>query len=434
MSMFLAGLIFVIVYIAMASEKLDKTVAVLFGAFFMFLFRLVPLDYALSAVDLNVIFLLVGMMTCVFVLSKTGFFEWVAISVAKIAKGKPLVIMLLFMVVTALLSSVLDNVTTIILIAPVTILIMEILEISPIPFLMLEVIASNIGGTATLIGDPPNIIIGSRAHISFNDFLFNLGPVVILVFAAFALTSFLIFRKKWQISESVKKRVTEAIPGLAIIDLKKMKRALAILGLIFLGFFTQGITGIEPGIIALSGSMLMLVSCGNKLDATFMRVEWSVIFFFIGLFILVSGLEYTGLIKVLAGLLINMAGNNLFLLCAIILCGSALFSSILDNIPFVITMIPMIKRVIEHFSSTAVGMDAAMINTHIAAPLWWCLALGACLGGNGTMIGASANVVMSKISDRNNHHISFFRFFKYGFPFMIQSILISLLYVWLRYF
>lgn len=434
MEMFLSGLIFLIVYFFLATEKLEKTVAVLLGAFFMFALRLVPFEYALAAIDLNVIFLLVGMMTCVFILSKTGFFEWIAVLVAKKAKGRPISIMLLFITVTAVLSSVLDNVTTIILLAPVTILIMEILEISPVPFLILEVIASNIGGTATLIGDPPNILIGSRAHLTFNEFLLHLGPVICVVFLIFGLSAFFIFRKSWQVPQRVKLRVTQALPHLAIIDRKNMIRALGVLALIFAGFFTHGITGIEPGIIALCGSMLMLVVCRSDIDATFMRVEWGVIFFFIGLFIVVSALEYTGVINMLAGMLINLAGTNLFFLCMAILFGSALFSSFLDNIPFVITMIPLIQQVIAHLAEVQGIIDPALIQEKIASPLWWSLALGACLGGNGTLIGASANVVMSKISERNNHHISFGRFFKYGFLFMIQSVLISAFCLWLMYF
>ncbi|MFH1690991.1 MAG: ArsB/NhaD family transporter [Candidatus Omnitrophota bacterium] len=432
--MLLSVLIFAAIYICIATEKIDKTIVVIMGAFLMFSLNLVPFDTAMRAVDLNVIFLLIGMMTCVFVLSKTGFFEWIAISVAKRSKGSPIKIMLLFLCVTAFLSAFLDNVTTIILLAPVTILIAEILEISPVPFLILEAIASNIGGTATLIGDPPNIIIGSQANLTFNDFLINLAPIITIVFLVFLTTVYRIFKNKWNIPEQIKKRVTEAIPHLAIIDKKNMIRALIVLGAIFIGFFTHNITGLKPGIIALAGSMIMLLVCHTEIDRTLMRVEWGVVLFFIGLFIVVAGLEHNGVIEVMAKFVIQSAGSNIFLLCLIILVASAFISAVLDNIPFVIAMIPMVKELIAHLSQYYGITDPALIQAKIAHPLWWALALGACLGGNGTLIGASANVIVSKIGERNNHHISFFRFFKYGFPVMIQSIIICAIYLWLRYF
>lgn len=432
--MLLSILIFAGVYVCIATEKVDKTIAVITGAFLMFCLNLVPFEEAMHAVDLNVIFLLIGMMTCVFVLSKTGFFEWVAISVAKRSKGNPIKIMLLFLTVTAILSAFLDNVTTIILLAPVTILIAEILEISPVPFLILEAIASNIGGTATLIGDPPNIIIGSKANLSFNDFLINLTPVVTLVFIVFLITVYLLFKKKWNISNQTKKRVTEATPHLAIIDKKNMIRALVILGVIFIGFFTHSITDLKPGIIALAGSMIMLLVCRTELDKTLMKVEWGVVLFFIGLFIIVAGLEHNGVIEKIAEIIIKSAGTNVFLLCMIILISSAFISAVLDNIPFVIAMIPMIKELIAYLSQHYSITDPALMQAKIAHPLWWALALGACLGGNGTLIGASANVLVSKIGERNNHPINFFRFFKYGFPIMIQSVMICAVYLWLRYF
>lgn len=432
--MFLSIIIFAAVYVCIATEKIDKTIAVIAGAFLMLFLNLLPFDKAAAAVDLNVIFLLVGMMTCVFVLSKTGFFEWIAVSVAKHSKGDPIRIMLLFLTATCILSAFLDNVTTIILISPVTILVAEILEISPIPFLILEAISSNIGGTSTLIGDPPNILIGSQANLTFNDFLVNLAPVIAIVFLAFLATIYLLFRKRWHIEEQTKKRVTEAIPHLAIIDKKNMIRSLMVLGFIFLGFFTDGITHLKPGIVALTGSMVMVLICRTEIDQTLMKVEWGVIFFFIGLFMLVAGLEHNGVIELLAGGIIKSAGANMLVLCLVILVGSAFISSILDNIPFVMTMIPLVKELITYLSGHYAITNPALIQAQIAQPLWWSLALGACLGGNGTLIGASANVVASKISERNHHPITFFRFFKYGFPLMIQSIIICAIYLWLRYF
>lgn len=432
--MLLSTFIFICVYLFIATEKVDKTIASMMGAFAMIAFGLISFNDAVAAIDFNVIFLLVGMMMCVFILSKTGFFEWLAIVIAKRAGGRPILIMLFFLFLVGVLSAFLDNVTTIILLAPVTILVAQLLEISPIPFLILEAIASNIGGTATLIGDPPNIVIGSQAHLSFIEFIVNLGPVIVLIFAVFLGTVYFIFRKRWNILPSVKKRVTEAIPHLAIIDKKNMIKSLSIMALVFIGFFTHHLTHLEPGIIAMLGSLIMMMVCRSDVDKTFMSVEWGVIFFFIGLFMIVAALEHNGVIGFLTEGVIKIAGMNLFLLCVVILVGSALFSAILDNIPFVITMVPIIKDLIIQFSAYQGITNPEIIQHQIAYPLWWSLALGACLGGNGTLIGASANIIVSKIGAKNKAPISFMHFSKYGFPFMVQSILISLIYIWIKFF
>lgn len=432
--MILSGIIFVIVYLLIATEKLEKTIAVIIGAFLMLLLRLIPFHEAVGAIDLNVIFLLVGMMVCVNVLAKTGFFEWIAMSVAKKASGNPLHIMIFFIVITAIISAFLDNVTTVILMAPITILIAQILEISPIPFLILEAIASNVGGAATLIGDPPNILIGSQARLSFNDFLVNLGPCIVFVLLITVIIIYLFFRKHWNITKQIKSRVIGSLPHLAIIDLKNMKRALIVLGVILIAFVTHTFTKLEPGIIALTGSMFMVVICGGDIDKDLMHIEWSVIFFFIGLFMIVGSLEYNGFISFFADKIIALAGTNIFLLCMIVLVGSAFFSSILDNIPFVMAMIPLLKNVIISVAGAQGVVNPAFISSHIAQPLWWSLALGACLGGNGTLIGASANVVISKIASKNKYPITFLQFSRYGFPLMGLSIILSAVYLWLKYF
>ncbi len=419
-------IIFIAVYFLIATEKLDKTIAVIIGATLMIGLRLVSFRQAAEAVDLNVILLLTGMMVSVSILGKTGFFEWVAMIVAKKAKSDPLRMLLAFVGVTAILSAFLDNVTTVILLVPVTILIAQLLEISPVPFLILEAIASNIGGTATLIGDPPNIIIGSQAGLSFNDFLINVMPCIIIIMAVFLLTIYLLFRSHWNIPDRLKIRVTGAIPELAIVDRKMMARSLTVMGIIILGFFTHSLTGIESGLIALAGGVVMIAVCKADLEKVFAQVEWGTIFFFIGLFMIVAGLEHNGVIELLAVNLIKMAGNNNFLLCVYILIGSALFSAVFDNVPFVLAMVPLIKNIILMLGINSSG--------GAANPLWWSLVLGACLGGNGTLVGASANVVVSKISYKNKYPITFFRFTSYGLPFMIQSVFISLLYIWLRYF
>ena len=434
MNTILALVIFVIVYIFIAIEKIESTIIVILGAFAMLALRLLTFEDAVHSVDLNVLFLLVGMMMSVYTLSQTGFFEWVATSLAKKSGGNPVKIALLFLTATMIMSAFLDNVTTIILMAPVTILIMQLLEISPVPLLILEAISSNIGGTATLIGDPPNILVGSQAGLSFNDFIINASPAILVAYAVFALTAYLLVRKAWTVPDAVKIRVTEAMPELAIIDKKKMIRALAVLGIIILGFFTHSLTGIETGIIALTGAMLMLFVCQVEVDHSFLHVEWNVIFFFIGLFIIVAGLEVNGVIEWLGKSLLGMAGSNHFLLCIIILVGGALISTILNNIPFTMAMIPMIKQIIDTVAAQQGLTDPAMIEQQIASPLWWSLVLGVCLGGNGTLIGSSVNVVAAKVGGKNGYPISFMHFTKYGFPFMLQSLAISILYIWVRYF
>ena len=427
-------LIFIIVYIFIVTEKVNKTTVAILGASAVLFLKLVTFQQAVDAVDFNVIFLLIGMMTSVHVLAKTGFFEWTAISVAKFSKGKPLFILLLLLSVTAVLSAFLDNVTTIILLVPITILITQLLEISPIPFVMLEAIVSNIGGAATLIGDPPNIVIGSKGNLSFNDFLIHLGPVILIVFAVFLMTVWVLFRKKFHVPERIKMRVKDAIPRLAIVDKKNMIRSLCVMGLIFLGFFLHEIIGVEPGIIALSGSMIMVLACRSESEDSLAQVEWGVIFFFIGMFMIISALEVNGVIGWIGYKILHLAGKNLFLVCIIVLWGSALLSAILDNIPFVITMIPLIKHFIAHFSEASGSVAAGTIHLQSVQPLWWALALGACLGGNGTLIGASANIVMARISKKNNYHVSFLHFFKYGLFFMLQSVIICTIYLAVRYF
>lgn len=426
-----AGL-FLLTYGFIASEKINKTIVTIVAVGIAIFLHLISFHEAVAAIDFNVIFLLIGMMISVHILSKTGFFEWIAVTLAKAAKGEPLRIMVFLLLVTTIFSAFLDNVTTIILIVPVTILIAQILEINPQPFVICEAIASNIGGTATLIGDPPNIIIGSHAGLSFNQFLLHLGPVIAIVFSVFLFTIILISRNSFKIDDRLKLRVTKAVPNLAIVDKPNMIRSLVIFGLMFAAFFLHTLIGVEPGLIAIVFSMVMLFICGHEGDEVIGSAEWGIIFFFIGLFMLVATLEVNGVIAFAGKGLINSIGDNLLGLCLVVLWGSAILSAILDNIPFVISMVPLIQSVIDHLALQ--HHDMAFVQAHIAQPLWWSLALGACLGGNGSLIGASANVVMAKIAGRNQCHVSFGRFFMYGMPFMIQSLIISSLYIWIRYF
>ncbi|MDD5459517.1 MAG: ArsB/NhaD family transporter [Phycisphaerae bacterium] len=434
MSAILTAAIFIAVYVIIATEKINKTIIAVIGASLMIALHLVTFENAVAAIDLNVIFLLVGMMTAVSILAKTGFFEWVATSIAKKTGGNPILIMISLLLLTAFFSAVLDNVTTIILLVPVTILIAQILEISPVPIVIMEVIASNIGGTSTLIGDPPNIVIGSQANLSFNQFLIHLGPVCAVIMGVMCLSAWFMFKKQWRVPAEIKNRVTESIPHLAIVDKDNMIKALIIIGFILIAFFLHSFIGLEPGIIALGGSMILIILCKTKVDNALLKVEWGVIFFFIGLFMMIAALEQNGILLMLAKGMFYLGGNNLLLMCIVILWGSAIFSAVLDNIPFVITMVPMIKYLIPSIAAAAGVSDPAAIQTTIAQPMWWALALGACLGGNGTLIGASANVVMSHICERNKYPISFMRFSRYGVFFMTQSMIICTIYLWLRYF
>jgi len=417
-------IIFLVAYFFIATEKMEKSIAALLGAVAVIAFKLITFEDAMHAIDLNVIFLLIGMMTCVGILAETGFFEWVAIFVAKKMKGDAVKILIAMLSVTMVFSALLDNVTTIILLAPVTILITQLLEVPTLPFLILEAIASNIGGTATLIGDPPNIIIGSIAKLSFNDFLFHLSPGVFIIAVVFIISSVILMRKHLHVPEHIKERINRSYPKLAIRDAGNMKKSLFVFVLVFIGFLVHHKFEIEPGIMALAGMCIMLVLCRSHTENMLKAVEWDAILFFIGLFIMIGALEEQGVIGELAKLMLQLCGDNMLFTALIVLCGSAFFSAILDNIPFVIAMTPLVQKLIENSGGKVTGVH----------PLFWALALGACLGGNGTVIGASANVVASKIGSRNGYPITFFSFLKYGVPFTIQSIIIAAVYIWLRYF
>ena len=416
--------IFLIAYFFIATEKVEKSIAALLGAVAVIAFGLVTFDQAVESIDLNVIFLLIGMMTCVGVLAETGFFEWVAIYVAKKMRGDDVKILVAMLVVTMVFSALLDNVTTIILLAPVTILITQLLEVPTLPFLILEAIASNIGGTATLIGDPPNIIIGSTARLTFTDFLVHLTPGVAVIAVVFTISAVFLMRARLQVPDHIKERVNNSYPNLAIRDAANMRKSLLVFLAIFAGFFIHHNLEIEPGIVALAGMCVMLLVCKSHTENMLKVVEWDAILFFIGLFIMIGALEQNHVIDHLAKLMLGFCGDNMFLTAVVVLVGSAFFSAILDNIPFVIAMTPLVQKLIEHSGGQPTGVH----------PLFWALALGACLGGNGTLIGASANVVASKIGSRNGYPITFATFLKYGVPFTIQSLVIAVLYMWVRYF
>ncbi len=439
--MVLTIIIFVVTYAFIASEKIDKCAAAVLGSVAVIVFGLAPYtqDFnpdtgddvpgLLNKVDLNVIYLLTGMMVIVNILSRTGLFEWIAITLAQKAKGRGMVIVVNFLIATAVLSALLDNVTTVILIAPITILVTEILEIPTVPVLILEAIFSNIGGTSTLVGDPPNIVIGSKAGLTFMDFIVNLTPPILVIMIVGILIVIPIFRKRMRVPAHIRERVMKAHPEKAIIKPRVLRRALPVFALVIIGFFVGHLFHIEPGIIALGGAVLMAVVCKIDIHEVLEHVEWGTIFFFIGLFMLIGALEHNGVFEHLGMLVIQMTDGSLLLTAMAVLWFCAIFSAIVDNIPLVIAMMPLLQIIIpEYVAST--GLTEAQVSQ----PLYWSLALGACLGGNGSLIGASANVVVSQIAHKNKYKLSFMDFSRYGLPMMFMSLVISTVYIYIRYF
>ena len=433
--MIIVTIIFTITYFFIATEKIDKTIAALLGAIAVIFCHAAPFDELLNKIDLNVIALLAGMMMIVNILATTGVFEWIAITIARKSKANALLIFISFMLVTAVLSAFLDNVTTVILIAPITILIAQILEIPAIPILILEAVFSNIGGTATLVGDPPNILIGSRCGLSFNDFIINLSPVVMVILVVSLIILCLIMKKHLKSSSRALDRVRKTKPEKAIIEPGRLKKALVIFALVLAGFFCSHLIHIEPGIIALAGGLTMAVVCRMDIHHILEKVEWTTILFFAGLFMLIGALEVNGIFELLGSGIIALTQGNLLFTVIVVLWFSAIFSAIVDNVPLVIAMIPLINSMIPVFAKQ-MGIEGSeeLIRTQVQDPLLWSLALGACLGGNGTIVGASANVVIVQIARRNKYNISFWEFLKYGFPMMLLSLIISTIYLYGRYF
>ncbi len=425
--------IFAVTYFFIATEKVDKAIAALLGASAVIALRTAPYEELLDKIDMNVIFLLIGMMLIVTIMSNTGIFEYLAILIARKAKGNGLLIVIAMLILTAVLSALLDNVTTVILIAPITILIAQILEIPAMPILALEAVFSNIGGTSTLVGDPPNIIIGSKAGLSFNAFILNLGPPILVLTIVMLVLITIMMRKKFLASDSTIARIMKAQPELAIINPAMLKRSLVVFSLVIVGFIVSHSIHVEPGVIALAGGFSMALVCKVDIHKTIEKVEWTTILFFVGLFMLIGSLEYNHVFEKLGDSILTLTSGNLLLTALIILWVGAFMSAIVDNIPLVIAMIPLIKSITPAFA-LKMGLTGVAISTQIEQPLYWSLALGACLGGNGTLIGASANVVIAQIARRNNYALSFMEFLKYGFPAMILSLIVSSIYIYLAYF
>ena len=412
--------IFVVIYSFIISEKIHRTTIAIFGAVLLLLFKILTQQQAIENIDFNTIGLLIGMMIIVNILRRTGAFEYIAIKAAKAVSGNPWKILVVFTILTAVASALLDNVTTILLIVPVTLVITETLELNPIPFILPLVLASNIGGTATLIGDPPNIMIGSASGLGFIDFIVNLAPIIIIIFIVVIFVFRLMFKKSMKITEDKRQKIMLMDENLAIKDKTLLKKSVVVLGLTIVGFVLHQYFEFESATVALGGGALLLLISKADPEEILLDIEWPTIFFFISLFILVGGLEAVGIIKFLATKLLNLTGENMLMMIILILWGSAILSSFLDNIPFVATMIPLIK---------SIGAMSALSIT----PLWWALALGACLGGNGTLVGASANVIASGMLSKNGYKLSFVKYIKVGFPIMIVSIILSTAYLVIFY-
>lgn len=431
--MVISGAILLIAYIFIASEKIQKSVVALVGASLTMLLGLLPchshIDPTTGAyvkgvfeyISFDVIFLLIGMMILVHIASRSGVFKWMAIGLLKLTKGHPKMVLFTLAAFTAVASAFLDNVTTVVLMMPVTFVIAKEFDTDPIPFLITEVLASNIGGTATLIGDPPNIIIGARAGLSFMDFLNELTVVVALIFLTVVSVLIFLFRKSLKSTPEKMAHVANLDNSKTITDKGLMIRSMITLALVILGFVTHDITHIDAYIFAVAGASFLLLF--EKPKEIYRDVEWLTIFFFVGLFIIIGGFEANGGIAFLADKLIQFTSGSLDMATMLILWGSGLLSGIIDNIPYTATMAPLIAQVQHTIPYTGVGHH----------PLWWALSLGACLGGNLTIIGAAANVIVSETATVKGHPISFMRFMKYGALATFISLALSSAYLYVRY-
>ena len=415
----IAIVVFVVVIGLIMSEKIHRAAAALAGAVVLVITGVMNGQKALSYIDFNTIGVLVGMMILVAVIRQSGLFEYVAIKAAKMVHGDPWKIMIAFILLTAVLSGILDNVTTVLLVGPMTIAIAKMLEINPVPFLMTQILASNAGGTATLIGDPPNIMIGSAANLSFVDFLKNTGVAVVLVIVFMIVMMRFVYKKEIEVEGLDTSKIMNLDPDKSITDKPLLIKGVVVIVLVILGFIFHDQIGMETSVIALTAAAVMLIIGGVNVDNAIQDVEWTTIAFFMALFVVVGGLTETGVIKQVAAVIIERTAGHPVMMMLILLWASALLSSFLNNIPFIATLIPLVLAL------KADGMDAE--------PLWWAISLGACLGGNGTMIGASANVVLSDISTKHGYPITFKSYLRVGMPFMLGSVFISMVFLLVKY-
>jgi len=419
-------------YLLLFSEKLNRAVVTLMLASFLIMLKVINQDEAIAAIDFNTISLLIGMMTIVNISERSGMFQYVAVWSAKKVKASPVGILIVLGIVTAVFSAFLDNVTTVLLIVPVSMEITRKLDVNPYPYLLINIFASNIGGTATLIGDPPNILIGSALGLSFTDFLYTLAPAVLVIMCALIALFVHFWGPSMQATEQNRNLVMSINEKDAITDFSLLHKSLFVLLLTIAGFIIAEEYNLENGFVALMGAALMLLlytfhlkkqDCDEKVEDILNHVDWTTIFFFIGLFIIVGALEQTGLLDKIGKYFISVTKGSIKASTYMILVISSVFSAMVDNIPFVATMIPTLKAMEESLG----GREAMM-------PVWWALSLGACLGGNGTLIGASANVIVAGIAAREHRPINFVRFLIWSIPVMFLSTVIAAVFLWIKYF
>ena len=417
-----ASAVFLIAYVIIASERIHKTIGALAGAAVMLIFGVLSQELAFEHIDWNVIFLLFGMMIIAGAMRRSGVFQWLAIQSAQWTRGDPLRLMIVLVVLTAAASAILDNVTTVVLIGPITIFLASRLKISPVPFLIAEVLASNIGGMATLIGDPPNLIVGSAADFTFVDFLSNMLPVSVILMVLLIVYVRIVFRRSLIVQTEQKVGLMQMDARAAIVDPVLARRSVTVLGLTVIGFVMHGYVNLEPATIALAGASALMIWARLDPHESFEDVEWAGLFFFVGLFILVGGLLESGVISTLADGLASLTAGNPLVMSLGMVWFAGIASGIVDNIPLAAAMVPIIHEL---------GATGAVKDLN---PLWWSLALGADLGGNFTVIGASANVILITLAEREGHRITFRQFLIHGVPVTLATLVVATLYVWVRYF
>jgi len=422
--MIIALLVFILTYLCIITEWINKMLAALIGGFVIIVLGVVDQTLAFSAIDWNVIFFLIGMMLTISVMRQTGMFMYIAIKTAKIAKGSPLKIMAMMFVATAVISAILGSVTTIMILVPIVLLIAEELKITPAPFIITMVIASNMGGASTMIGDPPNILIASATKYTFIDFFLNLTPAIVIVMIGSLGLIWLLYRGKMYVSNERRAKIMEYNDKNLITNPKLLWITLGVVVLMLLAFIFQKPLHLENATIAMAaGLILVFIGSRKKVEEIILNdIDWITIFFFIGLFMIVEGLVHTGFIDLLAQGVMSITNGEPKTTSMVILWLSGILSAWIDNIPFVAAMIPMIK---------SIGLQ--MQNVAQVQPLWWALSLGTCLGGNGTLVGASANIVAVGIANRNGYKISFMDYTKIGLIFALESMLLSSAYIWFRY-
>lgn len=427
-----ASVILVLSYAVLFSERLNRAVTVLLGASVMILLGILSYDQAIRGVDFNTIALLIGMMIMVGIMEKSGAFQFAAVASAKLVKANPRGILAVLGLVTAVLSAFLDNVTTVLLIVPVTIEMTRKLKIKPYPFLLMEIFASNIGGTATLIGDPPNILIGGAIGLGFSDFLKELSLLVLMCLVVLVVVFDCFFGRKMTATAAAKNEVMRINEYDCITNFKLLWKSLIVLALVIAGFIVGEHYHIENGTIALFGAAILLAlytfglphqERDKQVEDAFSLVDWTTIFFFTGLFALVYGLEVTGVLELLGEKALLLVDGSVKKATFLILWSSAVLSAAIDNIPFVATMIPLLKTMEESLG----GREAVM-------PVWWALSIGSCFGGNGSLIAASANVIVAGIAAREGHALNFLKFLLWSLPVMLVSVLIATAYLYVVHF